>query len=98
MKPTLFLLMMLLVSSTNAMATSVREIDTEIQSLTLRLEELRKEEYNTEMQSQDSMRANWGEFAQKLTEAEKDEKEQDALQKRIAELQARKEELLKQKP
>lgn len=94
MKPTLFLAIMLLTAETPA----IKDIDSEIQTLTLRLEELRKEEYNTEIESQEFMRANWGEFAKKLNEAEKDEREQDTLVKRIAELQAKKAELLEKKP
>lgn len=91
----LFITMMLL--SFSVSAATVKEIDSELQSLHLRLEELRKEEYNNEMESQASMRENWGNYAKKLTEAEKEEREQDQILKRIAELQAQKEELLKQK-
>lgn len=94
----LFLAMMLFNISAGSVEPSINEIDTELQTLNLRLQEMRKEEFNDEMESQESMRENWAAFAKKLTEAENDEKEQDQILKRMAELQAKKVELLKQKP
>ncbi|MCE5318978.1 MAG: hypothetical protein LLG04_16645 [Parachlamydia sp.] len=94
----IFLAMMLFNLSARSEEPAIKEIDNELQSLDVRLQALRKEEFNDEMESQEFMRDDWAAFANKLTEAEKEEREQDQIMKRMAELQAKKVELLQQKP
>lgn len=92
------LLLALLFFSSTAVAETLQEIDTELNALTLKLQELRKEEFNTELQGQDYMRSDWADYARNLTQGEQEEHQADKIAKRIAELQAKKQALLKQQP
>jgi septal ring factor EnvC (AmiA/AmiB activator) len=94
---TLFFFLALL-SPLQAAETALQQIDRELESLTQQLRQMRKEEFNDEMESQPQMLSNWDEFAKKLAEAEENERKVKMIQKRIAELQAQKQTLLHENP
>jgi hypothetical protein len=89
------LLLSLAIAGAASSQTLLQDIDREIDSLTRQLHALRRQEFNTEMEGQSDMLEEWHKYIQKLSKAEMEEHQEEKLEKRISELQAQKQTLLK---
>ncbi len=83
---------------TAAWQDELNTIETEIQALKLDLQTYRKKSLNEEMQAQPLMIDNWHEYADRITLSEDDEKRVLVIKARMAALNTRKQEILKNHP
>lgn len=83
---------------TSLFGETIEEIDREMAGLQEQLNVLRKEELNIEIEGQSYFLDEWSDYVKMIEKAGEKEKKADAIAARLAELQAKKQALLKQKP